>query len=176
MKPTSHHYIALTVSALILLLSIGLYFFIDIQVKTQAAQTTDALAAVASKEALEGQERSIVASLASTSDSRALAGTYLISQGQTVSFIETVEGIGKKTGSTVTIASISADDLTSAPVGKVGHLQAHITINGSWPSVMRALHGIEGLPYALSIDSVNVHTLGEGLWSIDCNIAALTIK
>jgi hypothetical protein len=105
-----------------------------------------------------------------------LIQTYLIPDSNTVSFIEEVEGVAKQSGASVSIASISADDLTSAAVGTIGHIQAHISINGSWSQAMRALHIIEDMPYALTIDNVSAHALGGGVWDVEFNMTGLVVK
>ena len=176
MKPTAHHYAALLIAIAVFVVSMALYVVIYIQVHNQTKRTADAFANVAVQSALQMQEDALTKSLASTSDMRATVGTYFIAQDQTVSFIEQVEGVSKQSGASVTLASISADDLSSAPTGKTGHLVAHISIHGLWPNVMRALHSIEDFPYAINIDSLSMRVINGGIWNAEFNLVALTIK
>jgi hypothetical protein len=176
MKPTSHHYIALIIALIVLTASLGGFLYIDGQVRNETKETTDTLDKVAKEQTAITKEQSMAETFSSTAIARALLQTYLIPDGNTVSFIEEIEGVAKQSGANVSIASISADDLTSATAGTIGHIQAHISINGSWSEAMRALHIIEDMPYSLTIDDVNVHALGDGVWNVEFNMAGLIVK
>jgi hypothetical protein len=176
MKPTSHHYIALITALVILMVSLIGFFYIDGQVRNETAEATITLGKVAKEQTAVSEEQSVASAFSSTALSRALIQTYLIPDSNTVSFIEEVEGVAKQSGASVSIASISADDLTSAAVGTIGHIQAHISINGSWSQAMRALHIIEDMPYALTIDNVSAHALGGGVWDVEFNMTGLVVK
>jgi len=176
MKPTAHHYAALAIAIAVFVISVALYIVIYVEVRNQTNRTAAAFANVAAEEALQRQESMVTMTLASTSDARATVATYFIPQDQTVSFIEQVEGVAKQSGASVTIASISADDISSAPKGKTGHIVAHISVNGAWHTIMRALHIIEDFPYALDIDSLSMRALSSGVWNVEFNLVGLIIK
>jgi hypothetical protein len=176
MKPTSHHYIAVTIAFIILVASVTVYFFINAQVRNEAAKTAATFVTVAQDQATVAAEESASSTFSSTALSRALLQSYLIQDSNTVSFIEQVEGVAKQSGASVSIASISADDLTMATAGTIGHIQAHISAQGSWSNVMRALHIIEDLPYSLTIDNVSVHAEGGGIWGLEFNMMGLIVK
>jgi hypothetical protein len=176
MKPTSHHYIALIIAFIVLAASLVGFFYIDGQVRNETGETAVTLGTVAKAQTAITEEQSVSSTFSSTALARALIQTYLIPDSNTVSFIEEVEGVAKQSGASVSIASISADDLTSATAGTIGHIQAHISINGSWQGAMRALHIIEDMPYALTIDNINAHALGGGVWDVEFNMTGLIVK
>lgn len=176
MKPTSHHYIALIIAFIILVVSVAGYFFINTQVRAETAGTAATFVKAAEEQAAVAREESASSTLSSTALARTLLQTYLIPDNNAVSFIEEVEGVAKQSGAKVSIASITADDLTAAPAGSIGRIQAHISVNGSWPDAMRALHIIEDLPYALTIDNVTANAIGGGIWDIEFNMTSLIVK
>ena len=176
MKPSSHHYIALVIAFIILVVSIVGWFFINEYVRDETAKTAATFVIVGKDQTAVDLEESAASTLSSTALARALLQTYLIPDSSTVSFIEEIEGVAKQSAASVSIASISADDLTSAPVGTIGHIQAHISVNGSWSEAMRALHIIEDMPYSLTIDNVSAHALGGGVWDVEFNMVGLIVK
>jgi len=176
MKPTSHHYIALSIAFVVLVASLGAFLYIDGQVHNETKETTATFDKVAKEQTAITKEQSVASVFSSTALARALIQTYLIPDNNTVYFIEEIEGVAKQSGTNVSIASISADDLTSASAGTIGRIQAHISINGPWTGAMRALHIIEDMPYALTIDNVSAHALGGGVWDVEFNMVGLIVK
>ncbi len=162
MKPTIHHYSASLIATGIFFVSVFAYIFIYYSVYNQAAKTGAANVAVVTEQGAAASERSVMDSLAATADERALLGTYLISPNATVPFIERIEAIGPQTGSRTSIVSISDDS---------GVLSAHVSIDGSWKSVMQAMHLIENVPFALSMDNVKMTLTARGEWNENFDIS-----
>ncbi len=162
MKPTYHHYSALTIAFVIFVISISGYIFIYYSIYDQAARTADTNGNIAAQQSAEIKERQISDSIAATVSDRALVSTFLISPNATVPFIDSIEGIGSQTGSKVTIVSISND---------TGTLTTHININGSWKNVMRAMHLVENIPYSLRMDNVRMSLQTGGQWNEDFDIS-----
>ena len=163
MKPTTlHHYSALGISITIFLVSIFGYIFIYYSVNDQTASTAAAEKAVLTEQGTAARQKSIVDSLKATVDERAIIGSFVLTSDQTVPFIERVEGISKQSGATVSLVSISSD---------ASLVHAHVNIQGSWTTMMRAMHLVENLPYSISMDSVRVSQVGKGLWNEDFDIA-----
>ncbi len=162
MKPTYHHYSALVIAFAVLAMSVAGYAFIYYSVNQQSASTAKAEIAVATEQATAVRQKSIVDSLRITAEDRSTINSFLLTTDGTVPFIEKVEGIGSQSGATVSLVSISADATT---------VRAHVNIQGTWGSVMRAMHIVENLPYSISMDGVRITIQGVGTWNEDFDIA-----
>ncbi len=166
---------AVIVTAVAFLSYLYVYESIDFAVNhaiqdTQQAQTEKARAVYAHK----------IASLyQTTANDWSKLPSLFIPADHTVVFIDAVQGIGPQTGSEVSLSSIDADNLDSAPAGTIGTIHGHVDAKGSWSALMRALMLAESLPYAVSIDHVafSVSNSGEGktathVWTMSFDIQA----
>lgn len=162
MKPTYHHYAALSIATLVFVASGAAYFFIYYSVGDQTVKTLSAENAVATEQQTAARQKGIADSLTTTAADRARIGTFLISSDETVPFIEKIESVGHQSSSTVSLVSISIDS---------SKIHAHVTVQGSWTNMMRAVHLIESLPYSLSMDNIGISLLGPRIWSAGFDIS-----
>jgi hypothetical protein len=178
MKSVIHsaHYAALAVSSVIFVASICAYLFIYYQVGVQSDQTVAAYQNIATARQAQSQSDSLVSGLSYTQTELATLQSFFVSNAQTVGFITRIENIGNRSGSTVSIVSISEDDLSSSPAGATGNIHAHLQIQGSWSSAMQAFHLIENMPYGESIDNVRVVPISDKKWSIEFDLTTLLIQ
>lgn len=123
-----------------------------------------------------------------TKDQRSKLSSFFIYEDKIVDFIEKVEGIGLDSNTILTLSSINADDLSSAKSGSTGFVKAHITANGSWSSIMRALILIENLPYSLSLNNIRIDSSAsadipvgkeeakKGKWNLSLDLKVIMMK
>ncbi len=109
---------------------------------------------IVSENADNSQQAAIQSLYQSTAADRAKLKSFFIPGSRVVSFLETLEALGPQAGSTVTLSSIAADSLDSAPSGTLGTAHAHVDVKGSWQAVMRTLMLAETMPYKTTIDNV----------------------
>ena len=127
------------------------------------ASVRDALAAreqASQREQFLAQEKEISAAYEATAVDRARLPTFFVSDNATISFIETVETLGDKVGSTVTLSGINADNLDTTEPGTIGTIKVNVDVRGSWSAVMRTLGLAEVLPYRVSIQRVRLDSSG----------------
>ena len=161
MKPTTHHYLAFSISAAVFCVSIAGYIFLYYSINNQVIKTTNAEATVTLQERMAIKQKNISNSLNTTANDRALIESFILSGKDTLKFIEQIEGLSAISGATVSLASISTDTLS---------FHGHINIQGSWSTSMKALHLIESLPYSLMIQNVRLTTQGKSGWMEDFDI------
>ena len=134
-----------------------MYHMIDLSlertVKLQTVVDSNALSKI--------REQSFLQTYNLTAQKWASLSNYFVEPGRIVNFIESVEDLGKESGSKVTIATIDADNLDNAKVGTEGSLRTHIVTQGTWTEVMRALSLAEVMPYKLSINNVRADSSTE---------------
>jgi hypothetical protein len=135
---------------------------------------------VQTEETNQSLARSMAVLASSTAASRASLESLFVPSDEVVMFIKTLESIGSRSGSVVSIASIDSDPLTDKPVGTIGAVRAHVDIHGPWTSVMRALSLTERLPFDVSIDHVQLDVSSTALkanrvWNLSFDIQAAMI-
>jgi hypothetical protein len=172
----SNHYLALAISGGILVCSVLAFWFVYYQVGVQMGNSDVAYGQIAQAQMQETQARQVVDTLSDTQAERGLLQSFFVSDAETVGFISQIENVGKEAGNaTVTIVSISDDDLSAAATGTTGSIHAHIDIQGTWPDAMRAFHLMESLPYGESIDNVRATPASAKEWSIEFDLTAVLI-
>jgi hypothetical protein len=175
-KFTLHTYLAIIITVVIFTASVFLYIFMYDTAQTQIANTRDAFIAVADAQGNESKYKELAKTLAATKSDTDSMAQVLVQSDQIITFIESIEKVGIITHASVSILSISADDLSTAATSTTGVARAHIQITGSWQAAMRSLHLVESLPYAISMNNVRVAVNAKKLWTIDFDITTLTIK
>lgn len=128
----------------------------------------------------QSQAKSLSDLASSTATSRARLTSFLVPADDIVVFITALESLGPQSGSTVSLASIDADSLTGAPAGTIGVARAHVSAHGPWSSVTRVLALAQRLPYAVSVDHVQLNASGmdsaaKRTWDLSFDIQAATI-
>jgi len=172
----SNHYLALAVSSCIFVCSILAFVFVYHQVGLQMQNTAVAYTKMNDAQLQENNAKNVVNTLAATQAQRALLESFFVRDDQTVGLITQIENVELKAGAvSVTIASISDDDLSAASIGTTGNIHAHINVKGPWPNAMRALHLLESLPYGESIDNLRVTPISDKEWNIEFDLNAVLI-
>jgi len=172
----SNHYLALGVSVGIFLCSILAFIFVYYRVDAQMANTASAYDSINQTQLQENQARQVISTLSGVQNQLNIVQSFFVRDDQTLDFINKIEGVGIEAGkANVTIASISDDDLSSAAVGTIGNIHAHIDILGSWSDAMRAFHLMESLPYGESIDNVRITPASVKEWSIEFDLTAVLV-
>lgn len=171
----SKHYLALTISLTIFIVSIFAFIFIYRLIGTQLDTTRAIYSEIAQTKAEENQAHSIVSELSTTKTNRDLLLSYFVRDDQTVDFIQKIESVGNKSGSNVSIVSISDDDLSSTTAGTTGSIRAHINIKGTWEETLRGLHLMENLPYGESVDNLRATPISKNSWNIEFDLTVALI-
>lgn len=102
------------------------------------------------------QAENVLALYQKTSADRDRLATFFISDGEAVSFIESLEGIGDAVGSKVELSGVTAQDTSAMKPGSYADISAHVDVTGSWQAVMKTLLLSERMPYETVIDSVTL--------------------
>lgn len=89
-------------------------------------------------------------SIQNTQSSREKIEQFIVSQDETVSFIEKIEGLSVKTGAVVNLTNVSR---TSS--GENSSLMFTVNADGTFREVYHFLSLVEMLPYRLSVKSVS---------------------
>ncbi len=172
----------LLASVAALIVSIGLYAYLYHDTLVLADHVILAQNSVADERQRQDQSKSILALASSTDASRTRLSSFFIPADDAVAFIQALESTGASSGATVSIASIAESD---PEAGKnIGTLNAHITMNGSWSTVMNAIELFEVLPYKIKISHLTLDTsIGAGdrvaaarTWQSSFDISASTLK
>jgi Tfp pilus assembly protein PilO len=90
-----------------------------------------------------------------TKDDRAKIDSFFIKKIDLISFIESVESLGKTTGAAVTIKAVnsSADPDNQAAIYE--NLTMNVSVDGSWNQLYRFTALIESMPAAFSLGGVH---------------------
>lgn len=149
MKIKTNHMITLTISVLLLIIVISGYIYMRNIVDNYVSQVIAANDLAASRDASRVESSGLVVEYNDTAQKRADLAKRLIPEKNIVNLIENLESLDNSTGSKVSIVSINTSPLD---------VTIHASSEGPWGSVMKALSLVETLPYASSVDSVNLST------------------
>lgn len=167
MKINSKHYILIIFAIAAIILSIFGYIVMYRNIITQAMNSSKIMNEVNAESEKKKYENDLTAVFNNTVSDRAKLSSYFIHEDKIVDFIENVEKIGTDSGTDLILSSINSDNLSSAKIGTVGHVKAHITVNGSWANVMKSLILIENIPYSLSMNNVRLDSVSGAELSVD---------
>ncbi len=150
----TNHSTFLIMAILVSLLTIAVYVYMYITIDVSLKKTVKAQTVNNSSVLAKNREKSFLETYEKTSAKWAQIKNFFVSSNKIVDFIESVENLGEQSGSKVSIRSIEADNLDSAPLGKEGTVRLKVNSNGSWQAVMKALSLAELLPYKVSINNI----------------------
>ncbi len=105
------------------------------------------------------------ATLAGIANDEQTVRGYFVAETDIVSFINSLEALGKVLGATVNVLSVSTAGTTSRPV-----LSLTLSVAGSFDAVMRTVGAIEYAPYDLSIAKLAVVQDDKNSWHADMTI------
>lgn len=108
--------------------------------------------------------------------------SYLVPEADIVGVVEMMEKIGEKTGVSIAISSLSADDSTGLPVGTVNKIKARIDGKGEWNDILVFLTLLESMPHKVALSNISLRRI-EGTekgklpqWNISLQVEILKIK
>ncbi len=179
MNHPHNHFATLILAAAVTLVIGVLYIYMFYATNASVNQADLARDIVRVEMSDQSQSKSLSQLASSTAASRAHLNSFFVPADDVVTFITSLESIGGESGSSLSLASIDADSLDGKPAGTIGTVRAHIDADGSWSSVMRALAIAENMPYAVSIDQVQLNAStgqnGRSTWNLSFDIQAAMI-
>jgi hypothetical protein len=130
-----------------LALSYGGLFFM---VQQKNAQTSEIYSTLNRRASDKGALSRLEKSLADTEQQRALLSNYLITPEQTLSFIEQIESLGKKSLTDVKVTSVSSPKKTGDP------FLLDFTAQGKFEDIYRLFSLLEEIPFRISIKNAAI--------------------
>ncbi len=164
MKHHHSHIALLTIALSVTLFVYVLYGYMRYHVDVSLDRALSARDLAASEEINKRELGELDQKFQATAAARARLPSFFVSDGATLAFIESIESLGQRVGSTVTLSSLSADPLEGAAPGTLGYIRVHVEAVGSWQAVLRTLMLAEVLPYKASVSQVRLDsnaTVGE---------------
>lgn len=95
-------------------------------------------------------------SLSANEDKIMELDSFFVASDKAVDFIETIEAIGRQTGVTLTIGSVSTEANLRNPNDFKEIIKMRLQAGGSWQGVYHFLTVLENLPYGLSVDTASI--------------------
>lgn len=158
MKRAHLHTPFLVCAVSIMLFVLVLVIYMHYQVGHMTDEAKKAFALLSTQEASKEKDQSLEDVFNATALDRAKIPAFFIGDDQPVSFIESIETLGKNAGSEVTLGNLAADDLSGQPDDTTGTIRADITVEGDWTAVMKTLILAENMPYVSKIHGVKFNT------------------
>ncbi len=164
------HVIHLVISLVALAAAVGAYAFGFMLVSDQKQEAANLVTAIAAKEAEQARGASARSRLAEVASDEEFLASRFVADAEIVSFLEGLESTGDAFGATVKVASVSGD----APAAE-SRITLSLSIQGSFPAIMKTLGAIEHGRYALAPRDVSLAGEGE-VWNLTGSFVALTRK
>ncbi|MES2471084.1 MAG: hypothetical protein V4526_02535 [Patescibacteria group bacterium] len=152
---------ALIPAVLLFLVTLGLYGAMHWYISHIKAESQVMINTIAQSDEKVLSSRRLALSLKEVEPLLGELQAYGVNSEEIVGFIDRIEKLGDKTGSTVTIASINVPEEEAVPGRPFTPIDMMITINGSWKSVMQTVELFENLPFRLAFDKVRIYKTGE---------------
>jgi len=153
MKHTHHHFLIIFAIAVTLLVT-ALYVYMRYSILDMTNEAVVSKSKIISLRMHENVDEELEKIKKESKDDFTKISRAFIQLDNTVPFIESLESLGKNTGSVVTIASIDNVDPVEGSSAVNGYIKIRINILGSWSAVMKTVMMVENMPYKLLIDGV----------------------
>jgi len=179
MNHTRAHISLLVLAVVVLLVVAAVNVYMHQKVSVSVEHAVLARDIVVAEQENATNEQGLSQVFQSTTAARARLHSLFIPSDAAVQIIEALEGIGAETGATVDLSSISADNLDAEPSGTIGSIDAQISADGSWASVMRSLKLVEDLPYPVTVSDVSLSSGGAASkreWKVSFKVKVPIIK
>jgi hypothetical protein len=189
MNTKIHTILYATLSALAFVGLSGVYWFSYSSIESQTIRTSEILQQIAEEQSRSTHQKNLSKLLDGVRGSQAQLTNFFVPSDRVVEFIEQIESLEKLSGATVSLQSITAENIADAATGTVGHVDASVSVVGNWASVMKALQLAERLPYSIAISGVNISSAGivdaasapksargTQLWRMTFGIQVLSLK
>jgi len=155
MKHTHHHFL-MTFAIVVTLFVASLYFYMNSSLKSMTQDVIDTRSKVASLQSINNKSQKLKKlDKNSADDWKKLYGMFVTTDG-TVSFIESLESLGVKVGSEISITAIDNVAPESGSLAVNGYVSAKVSVRGSWTSVLKTLMLVENMPYKAIISNVQI--------------------
>jgi len=128
------------------------------------------------------QAKKVVSLLERTQEAKELLVSQLVPDADIVQAINTIEKTAVRSGVSVEISSLVADDSTNQPVGTINKIKTRVDASGSWDNVLTFATLMESLPFKISITNVSLRQnkdqdkAKKPVWNISLQIEILKIK
>jgi len=143
----------LAFAALLFIASLAAYGSWYAIVSARSAEAAQLATDIQTKDQDASKLQAAKAALASLEGDEAAIGAHFVSTADVVPFLEGLQAEGSKLGTTVSIASVSADTDATRPT-----LALSLQINGSFSAVLRTLGAVEYAPYFVSVSDLSLST------------------
>ena len=175
MRHTSQTTTSLIIACVAALVAMGGFWFLYTNIKSQSSVITSKLQAVYDETVASKRLKLNRELVASTEADRQELLSHLVSSDKIVEFIEFMEKLGTKAGSTVTLSTFSSEDDSAKAPGSVTVVNASVRVVGSWAAVMKTVGLLENLPYEASFDRVRFFARDKG-WEMSFDMQTRKIK
>jgi hypothetical protein len=180
MKHHHNHTVLLVIACLTMVIVYSVYGYMRHRVTVSLDRVIESRQLAAERN-LSVQKRDSLAALYSESSAdRSKVKDFFVPEDSTISFIESVEALGPKSGSVVELSAIEADPPVEGSA--IGRIRVHVEAQGSWAAVVKAVMLAENLPYGVSIENLRLDSSAgqEGktgtIWKASFAIEALMMK
>lgn len=165
----------LSTVACVLLALIAVWIFMFWQVKNSSIKFQDLAAKSAQAAADREQSRKLIGVIGDAEPHYVKLIGKAVSKEGIVPFIENLEQLGSRSGTSVNLGSINAPEDSSSvsttstnviisldDTVNFGHVTLNVSGVGEWANIMKLLKITENLPYALHIDKVRISKSAAG--------------
>ncbi len=174
------HGILLFVSIAVMVAVAVLYAYMQYSIQSSVSRAMLGKKIVNTEKANTNQQQYIADIYSSTIVNREKMLALFIPSTEDVSFIESIEELGSRVGSAVSISSVSSDNVNSMIPNSFARIGAHVEVSGTWVVVMRILRLSETLPYQVSLSNIRVSYSGltddtktkKQIWRLSFDIAS----
>ncbi len=157
--------VPLAVAIVIFLALAGGYAFLYQETLRVNSEAATLVSEIAAKESAQARSASVRARLTEVSESETLIAAHLLAKADIVSFLEKLETSGDPFGANVYVASVSD------PVD--GRITISLSIEGSFPAIMKTLGSIENGTYVTKASNLTFSASGD-VWSAVGTFVVLT--
>ncbi len=141
----------LGISTLVFLLSLGAFGYTFVVTEKNISKIAELSRGVHDQDMRSRQAQKLVTILSHTTETQDALKEFVVGESDIVKVIETIESIGTRTGVTVTISSLTADD-----TGVLGKVKGRVETRGSWNSTLTYMNAIEQLPYKITTSNISL--------------------
>ncbi len=127
------------------------FVFVFLKTETYIEKIAELSVGVRDQDIRSTQAQKLVSILKHTTDTQNALKAFIVTESSIVEVIEKLESLGTRTGVSVNISSLSADD-----TGVLGRVRGRVETRGTWSSVLTYMNAIESLPYKISISNISL--------------------
>lgn len=139
----------LIVAAFAASVALGVYGWLTLRVLATSESITILESTIDTRSLEEEQLRSAERLLEATEIERAVLAALFVTEESVVSFIETIESLGRDAGVEITIASVETEEM--AVDNKIGSVRIRLAAVGEWRDVVHFGMLIDALPFVVNI-------------------------